>query len=328
MSHIFDALQRSEDERTGANSRAVLEATELLRRAERKAASKWEAEVLTKPTELAESAGGDLSLRMPSVVPDAALVEAFAPTAKALADSHSDIFGKFQPLQISLGSQSRLACLNDTESPAAEAFRLLGVRLRNLRRSRPLKKLLITSTIPQEGKSLVTANIACTLAQRTQQKVLLLEGDLRRPSISQEFSLKRNPGVCEYLGGETALTRCIYHLEAPGFWLMPAGSTESNALELLQSGRLSALMDQLVTLFEWIIIDSPPVLPMADTSVWARLADGILLVTRQGTSQKRPLERGLEAIEAKKLIGALVNCSQNSSHDDYYYGAANLSGPS
>ncbi len=90
-------------------------------------------------------------------------------------------------------------------------------------------------------------------------------------------------------------------------------------LELLQSGRLSTLMDQLNALFDWIIIDSPPVLPLADTSVWMRLADGILLTTRQGTTEKRQLQRGLEAIESKKLIGALVNSSENAATSDYYY---------
>jgi Mrp family chromosome partitioning ATPase len=78
-------------------------------------------------------------------------------------------------------------------------------------------------------------------------------------------------------------------------------------------------MDQLTAWFDWIIIDSPPVLPLADTSVWMRLADGILLATRQGSTEKRQLLRGLEAIEPRKLIGALVNSSDNASANDYYY---------
>ena len=175
---------------------------------------------------------------------------------------------------------------------------------------------------------MVAANLACTLALRTHQRVLLLEGDLRRPSLSQEFGLGRNPGLCEYLQDGRALAKCIYHLESPGLWILPSGSANSNALELLQSGRLSALMEQLAAWFDWILIDSPPVLPLADTSVWARLADGILLVTRQGTTDKRHLQRGLEALEPKKLIGALLNCSQSSGNSDYYYRATNVAEPS
>jgi Mrp family chromosome partitioning ATPase len=87
-------------------------------------------------------------------------------------------------------------------------------------------------------------------------------------------------------------------------------------------------MDQLAEWFEWIIIDSPPVLPLGDTSVWARMADGVLLVTRQGTTEKRHLQRGIEALEPKKLIGALLNCSKSSSDYNYYHREPNASGPS
>ena len=198
---------------------------------------------------------------------------------------------------------------------------MLGVRLRNIRRDRSLKRLLITSTVPQEGKSMTAANLACMLALTTQQKVLLMEGDLRRPSLSDKFGIGRNPGLCECLKGVRALTSCVYYLESANLWIFPAGSAQSNALELLQSGQLPAIMNQLAELFDWIIIDSPPVLPLGDTSVWARVADGILLVTRQGTTEKRHLQRGLEALEPKKLIGTLLNCSQSSSDYHYYYRA-------
>lgn len=325
MSHIFDALQRSEEERTGTDSRSPSDAAELLRRAERRTASKWETAVVANQTDVIERTEGDSTLGLQTAVPEATVKKARAANGHKSGDSQLEIFGQFKPLQVAPSLENRLVCLNDAESLAAEAFRLLGVRLHNLRRDRPLKKLLITSTIPQEGKSMVSANLACALAQRTQQRVLLLDGDLRRPSISERFGIGSNPGICEYLEGVSTLTKCIYHLEGPGLWMLPAGSPKSNALELLQSGRLSALMDQLVAWFEWIVIDSPPVLPMADTSIWGRLADGILLVTRQGTTQKRHLNRGLEAFEPKKLIGALVNCSLSSSRNDYYYGATNVS---
>jgi capsular exopolysaccharide synthesis family protein len=189
--------------------------------------------------------------------------------------------------------------------------------LRQLRQSRPLKKILITSTIPQEGKSTVAANLACTLSRRKPQRTLLLDGDLRRPNIALQFGLGKIPGLCEWLCGETQ-TIGIYRLEGLGLWVLPAGSAPDNPLELLQSGKLSSLMEQLESWFDWIVIDSPPVLPLADTSLWSRLADGILLVTRKGTTEKQQLQRGLEAIEKSKLLGALVNSSANAAHSDYY----------
>ena len=319
MSLIFDALQRSEAERSAIDPSALTGATEMLRRAERRAASKWETAVLPGPPDATNSADRVASfglLEMPAL---ATTAEAPATAESSLTNEYSDVFGQFQSLKVSLAPQSRLVCLTDSGSPAAEAFRLLGVRLRHLKRDRSLKKVLITSTIPQEGKSMVSANLACTLALKTQQRVLMLEGDLRRPSLSQMFGLGRNPGICEFLQGERSLRSSIYHLESPNLWILPAGSAPSNALELLQSGRLSTMMDQLTLWFDWIIIDTPPVLPLADTSVWMRLADGILMATRLGTTQKRQLQRGLEAIESKKLIGALVNSSKNAATSDYYY---------
>jgi Mrp family chromosome partitioning ATPase len=86
----------------------------------------------------------------------------------------------------------------------------------------------------------------------------------------------------------------------------------------MQSGRLSELMEQLAGWFDWIVIDSPPVLPLADTSVWTRLADGVLLVTREGITQKRQLERGLQALEKTKLLGVVLNSSTNTDHKNYY----------
>jgi capsular exopolysaccharide synthesis family protein len=199
----------------------------------------------------------------------------------------------------------------------AEKFRFLAVRLRQLRQNRPLKKVLITSTIPQEGKSTVANNLACTLARKKQQKTLLLEGDLRRPSLAAQFGFGKLPGLCEWLSGQTE-TINIYRLEGLGLWILPAGSAPENPLELMQSGKLAALMQQLEAWFDWIVIDSPPVLPLADASLWSRLADGVLLVTRKGTTEKQQLQRGLEVIEKSKLLGALVNGSENVAHSDYY----------
>jgi capsular exopolysaccharide synthesis family protein len=327
MSQIFDGLQRSEAQLSRTNVSAPLRAIELLQLVERRESSRWESEVLSETPAEGKTAECEIPfdpLGAPTVT---AAPEASAEIEASPKDELLDSFGQFRSLQVSLAATNRLVSLADSGSPAAEAFRLLGVRLRHLRRDRSLKQVLITSTIPEEGKSMVAANLACTLAQGTRQRVLLLEGDLRRPSLSQMFGLGRNPGLCECLLGEGSLPASIYHLEGPDLWILPSGSAPSNALELLQSGRLSALMNQLNVWFDWVIIDSPPVLPLADTSVWMRLADGILLVTRQGTTEKRQLQRGLEAIEPKKLIGALMNGSRNPANSSYYYSLATPSRP-
>ena len=165
---------------------------------------------------------------------------------------------------------------------------------------------------------MVSANLAVTLARRKSQRVLLLEGDLRRPVLARDFGLPNLAGLSECLQGEARLITNIYRLEGAGLWFLPAGAPPENPLELMQSGRLVELLDQLTAWFDWIIIDSPPILPLADTSVWARIADGILLVAREGTTQKRQLKRGLEALNQPKLLGVVLNGSTNADHSNYY----------
>jgi capsular exopolysaccharide synthesis family protein len=300
MSHIFDALQRSEAEQSGEEIPALSIATDLIQAVERKASAVREFPV------------DDLAVEHEPAV------EPAVPLQGDIRDTSPTAVEQFPSVQVVVSPQSRLVCLVDRESIAAEKFRFLGVRLRQLRQNRPLKKVLITSSIPQEGKSMVAANLACTLARRQQQRTLLIDGDLRRPALSEMFGLGKLPGLCDWLQSEPGPVRNIYRLEGPGCWFLPAGSSPKNPLELMQSGRLSALMDQLTAWFDWIVIDSPPVLPLGDTSIWSRLADGVMLVTRQGATQKQQLQRGLEAIEQSKLIGALLNSSREAASSDYY----------
>src|SRR2546426_9904395 len=206
---------------------------------------------------------------------------------------------------------SRLVCLTQKDSLAAEKFRFLAVRLRQLQQNRAVKKLLVTSTIPEEGKSMISANLALSLARKKRQRVLLIEGDLRRPTLYKSFGLTRLPGASEWLKSGSSEVRNVYHIEEAALWFLPAGSLPENPMELMQSGRLAELVEQLTVWFDWIVIDSPPVLPLADTSVWSRLADGILLIAREGTTKKRELQRGLEILDHSKVLGLVLNSSES-----------------
>jgi capsular exopolysaccharide synthesis family protein len=241
------------------------------------------------------------------------------PAERELLDARP-AFPEFAGLQVHLPLENKLVCLTAAESLAAEKFRFLGVRLRQLQQQgRKLKKILVTSTIPEEGKSMVSANLAAALSSKKPQRVLLLEGDLRRPVMGPRLGLGKLPGISEWLQEGSGQIGNIYHLENAGFWLLPAGSPPDNPLELMQAAKLAELMEQLSAWFDWIVIDSPPVLPLGDTSIWARFSEGILLVTREGTTQKRQLKRGLEALEQAKLLGVVLNSCSNTDHSYYYY---------
>jgi capsular exopolysaccharide synthesis family protein len=323
MSYIFDALQRLQGERVKTNEQASLAAIELLERAERQATGQCNSELLQEQPAQAGIERHRPLLSDEGFGPCARETDLTAITNALQEEERREFFSQFQTAEVSQSRQSRLVCLGDGDSPATEAFHLLGVRLRDLRRERELKSLLITSTVPQEGKSLVAANLACTLGFGARQKVLLLEGDVRRPTQSEIFGLAQVPGLCEFLLGNHSLTASLYHLPQAGIWVLPAGDNQGGFRELIQSPQLPVLMTTLKAWFDWIVIDSPPVLPLIDTSIWARLADGILLVARQGTTRKRALQKGLEALGLNKLIGALLNSSKGSINDyDYYYGRA------
>jgi capsular exopolysaccharide synthesis family protein len=310
MSHIFDALQRAETERSGIELDACDLPAELLQIAESAAKVRPMVSGLEELPEI--------------TLPLAELGSDRLGSGRLRSDKRRDAAApaidlqSFTSLPVVLNAYNKLVTVSQKEGLAAEKFRFLAVRLRHLQQRRQLKQLLITSSMPEEGKSTIAANLACTLATRRQQKVLLIEGDLRRPGLQSQFGLSRIAGLTEYLQGTVDVNLPIYRLDALGIWFLPAGSSAENPLELMQSGRLSLLFEKLKTVFDWIVIDSPPVLPLADTSVWTRLADGILLVTRQGTTDKDYLKRGLEALDSSKLLGALVNSSANAAHNDYY----------
>jgi capsular exopolysaccharide synthesis family protein len=317
MSRIFDALHRVEEDRRGTPGSPSITATELLERAERQARGQRNAEGRVARIVETTLAGGDEKRLI-------GRSEEESPQKPGQLDT---VLPDVQSLHLTLPLPNRLVALSDPSSPAAEAFRLVSIRLREMRRERPLKSILISSTSPQEGKSLIAANLACTLARVSRQTVLLLEGDVRRPSQEALFRVEPMPGLCEHFHGARSLRDSIYRLDEAGIWLLPAGRAHDNSPEVIQAATLSALTAQVAEWFDWVIIDSPPILPLADTSVWEKVADGLLLVARRGVTAKRKLKRGAEVIDQKKLIGMILNSSTGSTDEDYYYYKRPSSGP-
>jgi capsular exopolysaccharide synthesis family protein len=294
MSRIFDALQRSGTEQSGVEYPDLISVvTEVFEREKKTAGAPAE------PIPAIETPAIDLAV-----------------SEQRLTEGSVTEPAEFPVLNISVPASSRLVFLTAPDSLAAEKFRFLGVRLRQLQQSRSLKRVLITSTIPEEGKSLVSANLAGVLARR-KQRVLLIEGDLRRPSLAQQFGLGHLAGLGEWLQGDGRKLTNLYRLEGPDFWLMPAGDPPANPLELMQSGKLSRLMEQLASMFDWVVVDSPPLLPLADTTVWSRVTEGTLLVAREGKTEKAMLQRGLELVKKSELIGVVLN-GTHANHKNYY----------
>ncbi|MGA7217843.1 MAG: CpsD/CapB family tyrosine-protein kinase [Candidatus Sulfotelmatobacter sp.] len=241
--------------------------------------------------------------------------------AEEFADSGNvprEGLGSVPSVQPAISPQGRLEALTHPNEFAAEQFRMLGARLQNLAETRALKTLLITSASFREGKSLVSLNLAVTLAQRAGKKVLLVEGDLRKPALSQMLGLPTLKGLSDWVSGDQAMTNYLYRLAALDLWLMPAGESCAHPLAAIQSERLRQLPTQAARYFDWIVIDSCPLM-LADASILSRLADGTLVVARQESTPKKSLQKSIASLE--RVLGFVLNDATSIGRRDYaqYY---------
>jgi capsular exopolysaccharide synthesis family protein len=217
--------------------------------------------------------------------------------------------------------EQRLVAMADPDSHGAEMFRVLATRLAHMQQKRHLHKLLVTSSVVDEGKSVVAANLALTLARRPGERVLLIEADLRRPTISQLFSTNQLRGISEWADGKLALEDSLYQIRDLPVWLLAAGKAMDEPLPLLESGRFMKMLEAVSQSFDWVLMDATPMLPMADSTSIARLCDGVLVVVRDGYTRKKVLNKALETIEKNKLLGVVFNDSSSSSGGNHYYGS-------
>ena len=225
--------------------------------------------------------------------------------------------------------EQRLVALAEPNSKGAEMFRVLATRLAHMQNKRQLQKLLITSSVGDEGKSVVAVNLALTLARRQNGRTLLIEADLRRPSATQLLTSSALRGIAEWDAGKLALEDSLYQVNDLPLWLLSAGRGMEEPLPLLESDRFAKMLETISSSFDWVILDATPMLPMADAISLSRLSDGVLVVVREGFTRRRVLDKALEAIEKPKLLGVVFNEASMLNIDyDHYYGGNNSSGKS
>jgi protein-tyrosine kinase len=220
---------------------------------------------------------------------------------------------------------SRLVAWTTPNSLGAEKFRALAVRLDALRRQTQLHSLQVTSSVINEGKSFVASNLAVTLAKYSGSKTLLIEGDLHRPTLGSMFGLQGLPGLGDWwLGRNQDLSRFLVRVTGSALWFLPAGKDCDRPSDILRSAQLAEGFAQLAGQFDWIVVDSTPMLPVIDANLWSRLVDGTLIVIREGVAPLKALKKGLQSLDNPKLIGVVVNEASEFDQVDYdgqYYGA-------
>jgi len=227
---------------------------------------------------------------------------------------------------VNASAESRLVALTDPNSLGAEKFRALVTRLDHLRKQRELKSFQITSSVINEGKTLVAGNMAVTLAKYSGSKTLLIEGDLHRPTLGALFGLSELHGVSQWWSGQDQeLAQFVYRLDDMPLWFLPAGKPCDRPSDVLRSARFAKAFSRLVGQFDWIVVDSTPMLPIVDVNLWSRLVDGTLLVIREGVAPVKALKKGLQALDHPKLIGVVMNEASGSDQANYegqYYGTS------
>jgi non-specific protein-tyrosine kinase len=191
-------------------------------------------------------------------------------------------------------------------SPAAEQYRLLRTRLETRDATRRTQLLLITSPRLGDGKTTTSANLALTMAREFQHKVVLVEADLRRPTLAAQFGIEATHGLIDVLLGGLSLDDALVTVPGQQLSLLPAGGEAAGATELLASPMMQRTLDGLRARFDRVIVDTTP-MAVADTHVLARLADGVLMVVRAGVTPKPALERALASIDRERLLGLVLN---------------------
>ena len=202
-----------------------------------------------------------------------------------------------------------------------EEFRSLRSKLYQNRDAGPLRRVLVTSAVPQEGKTYVAANLVHSIAQQKERRALLIDGDLRRSRLHALLGTRIAPGLTEYLKGEVGELPIIQRGTVENLFFIPGGKTVPNAVELISNGRFKMLVDRLTPFFDWIIIDSPPCVAMSDASLMAEFCDGVLIVVAAGKTPFDLAQKTREQLKKFRMLGVVLNqVDPQHTGGHYYYG--------
>ncbi|HHT9125427.1 MAG TPA: CpsD/CapB family tyrosine-protein kinase [Candidatus Brocadiia bacterium] len=202
--------------------------------------------------------------------------------------------------------------------PVMESFRRLRLKIRNVFETNSYKTFAFVSASQGEGKSTTTLNVAITLTQDINCRVVVLDADLRRPAIHRFLGLRPRKGLANLLNNETDVGSVVMETFIPRLSILPAGDKPRNTCELLTSKKMGEIVATLKSQFDFVIIDTPPVLAFSETVPVCRLADGVIFVIEANHTKKRPVKRSLELLQDCNVLGFVLNKEEIASSD--YYG--------
>ncbi len=205
------------------------------------------------------------------------------------------------------------------KGPVMVNFRRLQLSLANLQKNNGYKALLFTSAAKNEGKSTISINTAITLCSSQKSRVALVDCDLRKPSFDRILGFTAEKGLTDCLAEEAKIEDIAYDGLVPGLSIIPSGTKQSNVYELLDSQKMEALVPYLKERFDYVIIDTPPVLAFPDTAILASLVDGVVFVVNRENANKKHTKRAVEILKGCKIAGFIMNMSDVENSDYYEY---------
>jgi capsular exopolysaccharide synthesis family protein len=211
--------------------------------------------------------------------------------------------------------------LVDPTAVSAEQYRAIKAHLDHIGRAagKQIRKLVITSPAPGDGKTLTALNLALVLAQDENKSVLMIDADLRKPGISDYFVDLPKSGLIELLAREVRLTSVLFRPEGSRLLILPSGSQAANPAELLGSRKMEQLLELFGQRFDCVVIDTPPVVPFIDADELSACADGALLIVRSGQTPRRMVIRAMTTMSKHNLLGVVFNDVRHTPLERYYY---------
>jgi capsular exopolysaccharide synthesis family protein len=226
--------------------------------------------------------------------------------------------------------RDRLVVSKDSEPFLVEQFRRLAATLHQGQAANNIKTVMVTSASPSDGKTLTAINLALILSESYQRRVLLIDGDLRRPSIHDVSSMANVMGLSEGLRAKTEQKLTVLRL-TKNLSLLPAGRPDPDPMGGLTSERMHRILADAASRFDWVVIDAPPVGTVSDASILAEMVDGTLLVVRAGKTGYALTQKAIEAIGRDRILGVVLNAVENIDGESYeyanYYRPAGQLGP-
>ncbi|UPK52696.1 CpsD/CapB family tyrosine-protein kinase [Bacillus sp. H8-1] len=218
----------------------------------------------------------------------------------------------------------RLLAHNSPKDPVAEQYRTIRTNIQFSGTDDEIKSLLLTSSGPSEGKSTTTANLAAVYAQQG-LNVLLIDGDLRKPTAHYTFRLENHTGLTNVLTKQSQLGQAIQSTEVPNLYVLTSGPIPPNPSELLASKQMAEVLGEMEERFDMIIFDTPPILAVADAQILANQVDASLLIVSSGKTEKEAALKAKDLLtQAKsKLLGAVLNNRKMEEGNYYYYYGSN-----